>query len=188
VKPAFIDNKGKPYSFGKISQVWKERRPAMFQDLGQTAVNFFQDRFRAQAWTDRFARRWQPRKANDKNPRRRAILMKSGKLRNSIKLTSYSAQQATVAAAGVPYAQAHNEGFKGTITVKQHTRSFRKKTSVYNVETRRKSRISVNTGSVIVKRHTRKMNLPQRRFMGNSAVLDKRFDKIIDTYFNQATL
>ena len=38
--------------------------------VAEIAVNFFQDRFRAQAWTDTSAKKWEPRKIKDKNKKK----------------------------------------------------------------------------------------------------------------------
>ena len=67
----------------------------------------------------------------------------------------------------VPYASTHNDGFTGTISVKQHTRETKK-------------------GSVVVKGYSKSMNIAKRQFMGEhpeltkiqTAVIKKFFDKV----------
>ncbi|MDP2723190.1 MAG: phage virion morphogenesis protein [Bacteroidales bacterium] len=169
--------KGKPYSFAQVKQHWNKNRAAMMPVLGQTAVNFFKDRFKAQAWTDRYAEKWEPRKKQEKG-KRRALLVKSARMRNSIRLVSANASHALI---GVPvkYAAVHNYGFNGTVNVKQHTRSIRGRVTVQNIDTRRKSTRKVQTGSSIVRSHTRSMDIPQRQFVGNSETLNRKFDRIV---------
>jgi len=169
--------KGRPYSFDQVQRHWQQNRAKLMPELGQTAVNFFKDRFKAQAWTDRRAEKWEPRKKQEKG-KRRALLIKSGRMRNSIRLVSSNADHALI---GVPvkYAAAHNEGFVGSVKVKKHTRRINGRVSVQSVATRRKSTRKVQIGTATVKAHTRKMNLPQRQFVGNSETLNRKMDKII---------
>jgi len=145
--------------------------------LGQTAVNFFKDRFRAQAWTDKRAERWKSRKNREKG-NRRAILTKSGRLKNSIRLARASRSEALIRIP-VKYAIAHNEGFKGNVKVRQHQRVIRGRVTVQSISTRRKSTRRVAMGSTTVKAHTRKMNMPQRQFVGNSHTLNRKLDRIV---------
>jgi phage gpG-like protein len=187
MKPAFT-YKGRPYTFAQVHRHWLKNKNRLMPVLGQVAVNFFQDRFRAQAWTDRFAKRWQPRKPPDKKGRGRAILVKSGALRNSIHVKTWNRNQVIVSAPK-SYAAAHNEGFKGTINIPEHTRRIRGRVAVYSLKTRRKSTRRVTLGVTTVRAHSRKMNLPQRQFMGNSETLSRRFDRLfikdIDKSFDQ---
>lgn len=125
---------------------------------------------------------WAKRKNDKKKDKGRAILVKSGRLRNSIHIISATPQRIEVGTS-VPYAQAHNDGFKGTVTVRSHTRSqYKKVKEQYTTRTgkisSRTSRIS--TGTVFqVRSHTRKINLPQRQFMGDSEVINIKFDQTI---------
>lgn len=134
------------------------------------AVNFSKERFRAGNWVDHTTEPWKPRKETTwKKPERkgRAILVKSGRLRRSIRIESVTAERA-VLATDVPYARAHNEGFKGSVEqeVKQHER--------------RKPRS--RTERVTVKSHKRtiKQNIPKRQFIGTSAVLERQLQRMIN--------
>lgn len=55
---------------------------------------------------------WKPRKRADKNRRQRAILIKSGRLRNSIGARINYARSEVVFTSSLPYAKVHNEGGK----------------------------------------------------------------------------
>jgi phage gpG-like protein len=177
VKSVFL-HKGKPYSFQKLKQNWANNQPRIMSAIAEEAVNFFQSRFRAQAWTDRTAKKWKPRKHQDKNKRRRAILIKSGRLRNAIRPAKITKNEVVIANK-TPYAPVHNEGFKGTVNVKQHTRKIRGRAAVQSIKTRRRSKVTTTVGTARVRSHRRKMNIPQRQFMGNSEYLFAKFDKII---------
>ncbi|MFK5855389.1 MAG: phage virion morphogenesis protein [Bacteroidota bacterium] len=205
MKPAFT-YKGRPYSFAQVNKHWQRNRVQMMPEIGQVAVNFFKARFQAQAWTDRSAKKWQKRNIGNRYQKRgvtgkkssrlrltkaakrdngRAILVRTGKLRNSIKVKSASANHVIIGS-NISYASAHNFGFKGNVRVKQHTRKIRGRVTTQNIETRRKSSRMVTTGSATVKSYTRKANIPQRQFMGNSHTLNMKFDKVILRAINKS--
>ena len=156
--------------------------------IGTEAVNFYKQRFREQAWSDNTTEPWAKRKDNAKRNKGRAILVDKGRLRNSIRITQITENSVTIGNS-VPYAKAHNEGFKGLVNVKAHKRNRYKKVDVYSIEVfsikskqGRKSRITQVAGSGEVKAHTRFMNLPKRQFMGKSAVLEQRLKRVIRAY------
>lgn len=153
--------------------------PAM---LGNEAVNFFTDRFNAQGWQgDRFEA-WKRRKKEGKR-KGRAILIDTGRLRRSIRITSISGPQVTIGT-DVPYAKAHNDGFRGVVNVKPFTRNRYKKVHVATGKFTKAGKERMKTvhqisGSTQVKAFTRRMNLPQRKFMGNSPYLTARLNRLL---------
>lgn len=188
--PAFTYN-GKPYNFNDVAIKFHQVRMQLPGVLGTVAVNYFKDSFRRQGWRDRSLTPWQKR-ANEKNKKNkgRSILIASGRLRNSIHIIQATPRMIVVGTS-VPYAQAHNEGFTGTVNVRAHTRAQTRKvkedytTKKGNVRSRT---FRQNTGTTFqVRSHTRKMNLPQRQFMGESEVLnlkiDQTFTRAIDAIF-----
>lgn len=85
------------------------------------SVRFFARRFDRGGFFDRGFHKWKPRKNNkDKG---RAILVKSGRLRDDIRILSVSRRGFTVGT-DLPYARAHNKG--GVQYVCPHTRTSRK--------------------------------------------------------------
>ncbi len=158
---------------------------------GAEAVRFFKNSWREQAWIDTRVELWKKRQNESKKNKGRGILIQSGRLRRSIRV-AYRSGNIIVIATDVPYARAHNEGFKGTVTVKAHKRNqyTEKKvgTGVYSIRTRkeRKKRVKEVTGQISVKSHTRKMKLPKRQFMGESHYLSKRFERIMLAEINKA--
>ena len=91
------------------------------------------------------------------HPTRGTLLVRSGALLNSVRVVSTSQEKVVIGAGNskVKYAKAHNEGFSGSVVVK----SFR--------------RIGKNGKIHNVRSHTRKMNIPQRQFMGHCGELER---------------
>ncbi len=153
--------------------------------MGLVAVKFSKDRFVQQAWVDHTTQTWPKRRTSrgSKQRDRGAILVDTGRLKRSIRVISTSSTRVLIGT-DVPYAQAHNDGFKGTVKVKQHTRrTFEKNkrgTGVFSVRTRkeRTKTVKEETGQLItVGAHSRRINLPERKFIGNSAVLAKQIER-----------
>lgn len=149
--------------------------------LGNIAVNFFLDRFRYQNWMGHTTEPWKQRKKNNRRNKGRAILVQSGRLRRSIRITRITGLT-TYIGSDVPYARAHNEGFKGTVSVKAFTRNKYSKEKVKSGRftksgAERMKTVQRISGSSQVKAHTRRMNLPRRQFMGNSPVLEKQLQR-----------
>lgn len=142
----------------EIQRHFKEVLDSAPRELGIDAVNFFVGSFTKQGWQGATFQKWVNRKNSSwgkKNNTGRALLVQSGRLRRSIRVTSSNAQQATIGS-DVPYARAHNEGFKGM--VHQNVKPF----------TRR------NGAHVKSFSRTINQNIPQRQFMGNSPVLTQQ--------------
>lgn len=143
--------------------------------IAVTAVNFSKENFKRQGWLDNGLQRWAPRKKRgSRRTDNRAILVKSGRLRRSIRATSVTDEQIIIGT-DVPYAQVHNEGGTGEVTQnigahtrKEHTRSGRK------------------VQATTVRAHTRKrkLNIPKRQFMGPSQALNKRVERLIKKEFD----
>lgn len=157
--------------------------------MATVAQNFFVGSFQRQGWYDGLTlKRWTPRKGEKwrrkKKGRRgnRAILIKTGRLRRSIKIRSARFQKIIIAT-DVAYAAAHNYGYKGTVSVRSHTRrQYRRVREEYTTKTgkQRTRRKKVVNSSHTVRQHNRKMNLPQRQFMGHSPMLDRKLNKVIE--------
>lgn len=179
--------------------------------VATTAVNFFKQRFRDQNWIDTRTEPWKPRKGsgwgNKKASRtyefgsrkyqqagrggrnRRAVLIQTGRLRRSLRKISATMDQVVIGT-DVPYAQAHNDGFRGKVTqhVKAHMRNRTKLGIISAKQGKRSSRVKfgrVVTGNGMVRAHTRTIhqNLPRRRFMGQSAALNRIMERQITAEF-----
>ena len=86
----------------------------IMKQIGNIAINEAKTNFRRQGFMDRSVKRWDGRKRKDKNPKIRAILVKSGALRRSIRRISVSNKRVTIGSKGKPavYAGVHNHGLK----------------------------------------------------------------------------
>ena len=169
---------GYAYSWRDLRHRLDRVRIRLPQAMADAARNFFVDSFTKQGWdTGHGIKKWKPRKKSD-GRRRRAILVKTGRLRKSIRI-----RRRITIAAEAPYAAAHNFGVDETVTVRAHTRRTygrvqEKYTTSSGKERTRTKR--VETGSLTVRSHTRHMQLPQRQFMGDSQMLDQKLDRIVE--------
>ena len=140
------------------------------------AVNFSKERFVSKNWVDKTVERWKPRKpspewhseAQKKAATRGSLMVKSGRLKRSIRKIKVTRNSVTIGT-DVPYAEAHNEGttINTTVTVKTHSR-------------KRKGR----TETVKSHRRKRKITLPERRFIGESALLLRRVERMVQREIN----
>jgi hypothetical protein len=165
--------------------------------LGNEALLFTKDAFRQQGWLGDRLEKWPPRKQVTKwgvTPRNkgRAILMDKGRLRRGNRIVRHNINE-VVLGNDVPYARAHNDGFRGKVA--QRVKEFTRKQTFAGIASSFKvqgvgvitgARSSVKTkkamkpakvqAMVRVKAHSRTINmrLPRRRFMGHSQYLNKR--------------
>lgn len=140
--------------------------------MADVARNFFVDSFKRQGWYEDRILKTETKKKN--TDRKRAILVKSGRLRRSIRVRRATFRRITIAAEA-PYAAAHNFGVDETVTVRAHTRrTYGRVQEKYTTRSRKEwTRTKrVETGSHTVRSHTRHMQLPRRQFMGDSQMLD----------------
>jgi len=144
--------------------------PRLPKIAGVVAVNFSKERFRSQNWLDNTTKPWKSRKRNTKG---RGTLIKSGRLKRSIRLVRTTPNSATIGT-DVPYAQIHNEG--GRINVTQSVSAHSRK-----AHSRRRKGRKETVKEHTVKAHSRKINfiMPRRQFMGTSAVLDKKIERTL---------
>lgn len=123
--------------------------------IAETATEHFKDRFTSKDWNGTPWPTGNPKKTG-------SLLVESGNLVNSIR-PAYVGKDKVVISAGndkVQYAQAHNEGYQGPVTIPAHTRHTK-------------------TGIANVQQHSRTLNLPQRQFMGKAnELLQLLYDRI----------
>jgi phage gpG-like protein len=137
-----------------------DRLPAR---IATEAVNFSKARFVKQNWHDESPLPWPPRKRARRGSRARqrgAVLVDSGRLKRSIRVISASPERIVIGT-DVQYAQIHNDGLDAVKPVKAHSRRSRKG----NIHT--------------VRAHSRKVKMPQRRFIGESAELARKIENLI---------
>ena len=173
---------GYAYSWRDLRRRLDRVRVRLPLAMADAARNFFVDSFKRQGWYEgTVLKKWKPRKKN--KGRRRAILVKTGRLRKSIRIRRATFRRITIAAEA-PYAAAHNFGVDETVTVRAHTRhTYTTVNEKYTTRTgKERSRPKrVETGkSYTVRSHTRHMQLPQRQFMGDSEMLGQDLARIVD--------
>lgn len=167
----------------KLEEVIKVAMPRITKAAGAEVVSFANKNFRMQGFQGKSFKPWQQRKGAS-NSKGRAILIQSGRLRRSIRVLRVT-NDSVVVGTDVPYARAHNNGFRGTVSVRGHQRNrYGKKkvgTGTYSTKTRRERQRTVTqvTGSGYVKPHTRTMRLPRRQFIGRSPVLENNVRRVI---------
>jgi len=92
----------------KLSRNFNKCKRLLPDIIGEDAVNFFLDNYRKGGFTDSSFKKWPGRKGG-KDPGR-ALLVKSSRLRNSIRVQEKTATRVTVGTRGISYAKYHNEG------------------------------------------------------------------------------
>jgi len=118
--------------------------------IAETATEHFKERFTEKQFD---GNPWVPAKVPKHTG---SLLVESGNLVNSIR-PSYVGKDKVVISAGndkVQYAQVHNEGYTGPVTIPAHTRRTKK-------------------GIANVRQHVRTADIPQRQFMGKANELLK---------------
>ncbi len=134
------------------------------------AVNFSKQRFVQQNWHDTTPEPWKPRSTKRRGGEKRqngAILVDSGRLKRSIRVISANSERVVIGT-DVPYAEMHNEGFDGQVSVRQHSRRSRK------------------GRAYTVRAHTRRVHMPQRRFLGESQELANQLEEMITNELKKA--
>lgn len=152
-----------------------EVNKSLTRKAGGMILEFFKGSFRRQGWWNGRKKKWADRKGKKRRNKGRAILVKSGRLRRSIRVINAVQGKVTVGT-DVPYAQIHNEG--GEYTSTQNVSSHSRKAHGRKGYTTRDGR-KVKRGTVqehVVKSHsrTRKVSMPKRQFMGTSAALERQ--------------
>lgn len=135
--------------------------------VGRIAVNFYKDSFKRQGYIDTRYSRWEARKRPDRG---RATLVKSGRLRRSIRVIRVTPKSVSVGSS-VPYAAIHN--FGGTINhpggspylfIGNRMVFIRKTTAAKREE----------QGKPVKYTKPHQIKIPRRQFMGASELLNKR--------------
>lgn len=143
----------------------KEVRRDILADMKVKLLEEFHQNFTRKAFFDK---PWKPRKKG----RRGSLLLVSGKLRRSLKAKITS--EGGAFHSSMPYASAHNEGFKGNVSVRHYDRKEHKARRRVRGRVRR---VSVRAHSVSA--HTHKMNLPERRFVGDHPKVQRMVADIV---------
>lgn len=189
-----------PPQFDRIKKGIMDYRANLYKHVGAVGLQFIDSNFRAQGWQNKTLIPWRATRrkknvfgigkkvsVNAKGQTVRKghamILINSGRLQRSFHANSAGIGRVRWFT-DVEYAKAHNEGFKGTVTVKSHQRRILQKQKIYSVKTRKGGLQKVETGSITVKSFSRNMNIPRRQFMpstnSNSEIFNKQIWETIN--------
>jgi phage gpG-like protein len=150
-----------PGNLGQKLSKLKENAPRAISSI---AVAFFKNSFRNQGFTDTSLKKWEERKNGSDSGR--AVLVKTGRLRNSIH-TKKADSSIVLISASTPYAKAHNEGAKIDIPVTAKMKRF----AWFKYY---KTRDKMWIGLALTKKSKITVHIPQRKYMGNSYQLNRQ--------------
>lgn len=156
--------KNKAPSFDQLAQKFRGIYARAPRAVGSMAVRKFKQNFQKQGWTpDNVTMPWKNRAAKDRKKARRALLIKTGALRRSVRIITMGNGWVKVGS-NLEYAKIHNEG--GTINATQSVGSYKRKAHTRKVDGKRQ-----RVKEAEVKAHTRKVNtkIPKRKFIGPSS-------------------
>lgn len=189
--------KANKFNFGKVEKQVRTSLERSLVLMGKTAKTFFVDNFRKQGFDDKSVKRWERRKGevggfgvSKKSAGSRAVLVKSGDLKKSIRVESINKFNLSVKiGTDLPYAKIHNDGgvvyrraHKRTATIKSFTRgsgSF-----VNGVWKKgKKQKIELQGARHNVAASSFKM--PKREYIGDSYNLNEKVKKVIITDLNK---
>lgn len=152
-------------NFKELEQYFERLPDAILDDaseiVAETAVELFKESFNTKSFNG------EPWKQPLHHKNTGSLLIESGALLNSIQPKLISRERVIISAGNkkVPYAKVHNEGFKGWVNVQAHTRKGKK-----------------------VEAHQRKINIPQRQFMGKSNELAERIHERLQAHCNSVAI
>lgn len=157
--------------------------------LGNAAVNWVKDSFTQQGWRGATFEGWKAVK-NEKR-KAAAILIKTGRLRRSIRIVKMNASSVSIGS-DVPYAEVHNDGFNGSVSVSAHSRNKYGKAKATSLKTKRQQSITFIDKTSQIGTHSRNMNMPRRQFaphdIGDSPVFMLDMEAVVknqlSNYFN----
>jgi phage gpG-like protein len=149
---------------------WEKRKDRAAREMAVEAQQFFDENFDKQGFQGRSVDKW-PKRSKGARRNSRKILIDTGALRNSIHIRKQRFEEIVIAAEGVSYARAHNYG--ATITVQVTPKMKRYFWAMYS-----KTGDQRFKWMALTKKSQFQIDLPQRKFMGNSPVLTNRIRKV----------
>ena len=148
---------------------------------GDLAGQYFQEAFTKKAFD---GNPW----PDNKDPRRRGSeLIDTGNLRRSMQVER-KGNTVTISCGNqkVDYAQVHNEGFDGEVTVSAHKRVIKLKPTKKDISEEGEKKDDSNANIIRdVKEHTRRMRIPQRQFLGDAKELEQLLHDELEAYVNE---
>lgn len=152
--------------FNEVKQKYQQLKSNLTKEVGELAASHFKENFRKQAFD---GEKWKPRSKADKNSKKRNLLVKSGRLRRSIRRLRTTARSVTVGSL-LPYADIHNEGGQINQNPSEQQRKF---FWAKFKETKNELWKRLATTKEI------KIKIPKRQFIGYSRELNSKIDDFI---------
>lgn len=159
----------------KVAAVKNVAMRVMPIKAGALAKSQFQDNFRQSGFLNNGLQAWPPaqrQSGKGTNASYKTLLSGRNHLFSSIKYTTGEGR--VVIENAVPYAIVHNEGYNGVQYVKPH-----KSGRLAAMSLQRRKNLRVGGGNV--KGFSRKVQIPKRQFMGESAELTKKIEDKFDS-------
>lgn len=149
--------------------------------MGVESNKHFVKSFRNQGFTDTTLEKWKPRKRTERSRSgSRAILVKSGNLRRSVRWRKYG-KNAVINYSNLPYAKVHNEG--GVINKQSRIAILSFNRDGFFAKTRTKKQRAGITYQQKTTISAHSIRMPKRQFVGYSKVMNgiivKKINKII---------
>ena len=149
---------------------------------GAVIVQHSNEAFLQQGWTDDSLDPWDARKSKATKDEGRAILIKTGRLRRSIRIISITPYSVTVGT-DVPYARIHNEGGPMHHGSRDAILNF-DETPAHGLWKFGKARtVTQQRGIKAIRRVTYKAHtttMPQRKFLGNSRRQTEKIKEVVE--------
>lgn len=151
-------------------------RKAVPRIIAETATEFFKQRFTTKEWEGT------PWPNAQRPPQRGSLLVRSGKLVNSIKPSVVNSERVVISAGSskVPYAKAHNEGETITVPVTPQMRKFAWAMHYkFGKAASRKKSLGLSyqsdewKGLALTRKQSLQITIPKRQFMGTSRKLNQ---------------
>lgn len=146
---------------------------------GVIAKNHFVMSFRNQGFTDESIEKWIARKKADTG---RAILVKSGALRRSIRVMNRGMFKVVIFS-NLPYAQIHNDGGVINKGPGSNVLNFNKRGRFQRQRTERQR--SQTSYSISAGYGSHQIKMPKRQFIGNSGVLNRKIIAKFESQINK---
>ena len=168
------------FNFDTIIKKLESKKSSLPKILANSTKKFFLASWEKQGWDDNGITKWAPRKKN-KKAIGRAVLVKSGALRRAVNASLKSATFDSIKfSVDLPYAQIHNEG--GVINKQSRDIALRRRIDAKGNFIKQKTNINLHV--IASSKHKRvgttfhhigshSINMPQRKYMGDSASLRK---------------
>jgi phage gpG-like protein len=165
-----------PTTVGDMKAALAKALPLLPHRMGVIAVAFSMERFRQQNWVGASGvEPWKPRKKDSQKNKGKGILVQSGNLRRSIRITAETRDGVTVGS-NIIYAKVHNQGSTETVQIGAHKRTI----GVADIsELNKAGKPKKQAITTNVKAHSRKQNIPKRQFLGASPALTTKLTDMV---------